>query len=149
VARRAAIDGDEHSGTLLRQHADRLDVRAVAFRDPVRNVDQGLDAAGGEMLGENRGAAGAVHIVVAEDRHHLATLHRVREAFDGAVHVAQHARVGEKVAQPGGEKGGNVAQADAAAGQHAAEHVRESMRLGDRGGDRLPGRIATVDPGTA
>ena len=101
------------------------------------------------MLGEDRRAAGAVHVVVAEDRHRLAALDRVGEPLDRRLHVAQHAWVGEQVAQAGAEEGGDVAQGDAAAGEHAAERVGQAVGLGDRGGDRLLARIAAIDPGAA
>ena len=80
VARRAAIDRDEQARALPGEGADRLDIGAVAFDDAVGDVDEERHAAGAQELAEQRRAAGAVDVVVAEDRHRLAALDRVGEA---------------------------------------------------------------------
>ena len=50
VADRAAIDRDDERRALRGEAGDRLDVRAIAFRDPVGDVDDGLAAAGDEDI---------------------------------------------------------------------------------------------------
>ena len=87
VARRAAIDRDEQARALPGEGADRLDIGAVAFGDAVGDVDEERHAAGAQELAEQRRAAGAVDVVIAEDRHRLAALDRVGEARRRGRHV--------------------------------------------------------------
>ena len=53
-----------------------------------------------------RGAARAVHVVVAEYAHRLAVLHRIGEAVGGDIHVDQHGRIGQQRPQRGIEEVG-------------------------------------------
>ena len=102
VARGAAIDRDQEFRPLPGQRADRLDVRAVALGDAVGDVDQGGRAAGAQVFGQKRGAAGAVHVVIAKNGDRLAPRRRLGEARRRRVHVAQNMRIGHEVAQARG-----------------------------------------------
>ena len=64
----AAVDGHQQPRALLGERADRLGVRAVAFEQAVRNVDQRLDAGMAQELRQHRRRGRAVDVVVAEDR---------------------------------------------------------------------------------
>src|SRR5215212_3848500 len=79
MARGPAVDGDEEAGPLPFHGTDRLHVRTISFRDAVWNVDEIRNRASAQILGEERGAAGSVHIVVAENRHCFPTLDRIGE----------------------------------------------------------------------
>ena len=74
MAGRAAIDGDQQLGAALGERADRLDVRPVAFENPVGNMDDRVEPAVAQIAREQRRRGRAVDVVVAEDRDALAAL---------------------------------------------------------------------------
>ena len=150
VARRAAIDGDEKLRAALGERADRLDIRAVALDDPVGNMDQVRRAAGAQVLGEERRAAGAVDVVVAEDRDDLAGQDGVGEALGGVLHVAQLVRVRQEVAQLRGKEARHLVHGDAAPGEHPrrARRARRGVCAIAVAIGALRG-VAAVEPGPA
>ena len=148
-ARRPAIDGDEDIGALLLQRPDGIDIRAVALRDPVRDMDGVVEAAGAQILRQQCGAAGAVHVVIAEDRDLLVAGDRIGEPRRRRLHVGQHMRIGHEIAQARVQKALGVVDADAPPGENAGEHVGKAMGLRDGERDRALGGIAALDPGAA
>ena len=80
-ARGPAIDGDEQSGALLGERADRFGVRAVALEQPVGDMDHRRQAAMAQEAREQCRRCRAIDVVVAEDRDRLAVLDRVGEAL--------------------------------------------------------------------
>src|SRR5687767_14300614 len=68
-AGRAAIDADDQAGAAVDQAVDRLRVGAVTLKNAVGDVDAGRAAERGEDAVEECRGGGAVHVVVAEDRH--------------------------------------------------------------------------------
>jgi hypothetical protein len=111
VARRAAIHRDEEARAPRRERPDRLHVGAVPFRDAVGDVDLVVDAAVPQIPPEQRRGAGAVHVVIAEDRDPLTAGHRVGEAGGGPVHVLDGEGIGQEVAQLRREERGHLGQA--------------------------------------
>src|SRR5271157_3727110 len=98
VARRAEIDGYDEAYAARGEARDRLGVGPVALGDAVRDMDDRLTAAGGEILLKERGAAGAVHVVVAEDGDALSPLDRELEALRRRLHVAHDEGIGHELA---------------------------------------------------
>jgi hypothetical protein len=112
-------------------------------------VDEVRHAAGAQELAKERRAAGPVHVVVAEDRHRLAALHRVGEARRRGLHVGQDARIGHEVAQTRREEGGRLLHGHAAPREHPRQHVGHAVRLRDRRGDHRSRGVAALVPGAA
>jgi hypothetical protein len=109
-------------------------------------VDHERHVAGAQEFGEERRAAGAVDVVVAEDRDRLPALDGIGEARGRGFHVAQLVRIRHEVAEAGAKEARHLVHGNAAAGEHAGEHVRQPMRLRDRGRDRGAQRVAALVP---
>ncbi len=112
-------------------------------------MDEERHAAGAQELAEQRRAAGAVDVVVAEDRHRLAALDRVGEARRRGRHVRHSMRIGHEVAQARFEEARRRLHGDAAPGEHPRQNVRHAVRLRDRRGDDGTRRVAALVPGAA
>ena len=72
AADRSAIDRHDKLGAFGGEVRYRLRVGAVALGHPVGDVDDRLAAAGGQIFAEERRAARAIDVVVAEDGDALA-----------------------------------------------------------------------------
>ena len=131
VAHRPAVDGDDERRAALGEALDRLGVRAVAFRDAVGDMDDRLAAAGAEIFADERRAAGAVDVVVAEDRDALAPHGGGGEAHGRRLHVAQDEGVGHQVAQGRVEIALDRLRRDAAACENPGEELVVAADLGD------------------
>ena len=68
----AAIDGDQQLDAALGKGADRVDVRPVAFENPVGNMHDRIEPAVAQIAREQRRGGGAVDVVIAENRDALA-----------------------------------------------------------------------------
>lgn len=117
----AAIDRDEQRGALRGQRADRFGVRAVAFENPVGNMDQRIEPAMAQMPGEQRCRGGAVDVVVAEDRDLLAAHRCVRDPLRGGLHLRHGVRVRQQLADGRIEEVGDGVDIDTAARQHPCQ----------------------------
>ena len=95
---RAAVDADRQAGALFLELAQRLARRAVAFHQPVGDVDHRLGAEAAEQQDEQRRAGCSVDVIVAENCDRLARLDRVGEPFRALVHVLETGRVGQEIA---------------------------------------------------
>lgn len=146
MAGRAAIDSDEQGCPLACQHRDRLGVRAIALDQPVGDVDARPRARLGEEAGEQRRRAGAVDVVVAEDRDLLAGYRRLRQPLGGTIHVAQNRRVRQEVSQFWLEMTQCFARQDAAPGQDAGQRIGHALDLRQRLGLCEAGGIEPVAP---
>ncbi len=149
VAGGAAIDGDQERGARGMERADRLDIGAVAFEHPIRNMNDRIEAAMAQEPRQHRRRAGAVNIIVAENRDLLAARDSLGQARGGRRHVGEHARIGHQ--QPHGrvEKTDRLLHLDPAARQDAGQQFRQFVPLHD--GER-PCRAALVEavaPGAA
>ena len=128
---------------------DGLDVRAITLGDPVGDMDDVVEPAGAQIFRQQGRAAGAVHVVIAEDRHFLAGKHRVRQPVRRDLHVGHHMGIRHEIAQAGVEEPLHVGDAHASSGKNPREHVRQAMGLRDGERDRTLRRIAALDPGAA
>ena len=138
-ARRPAVDRHDEAGALGDERLDRRRVGAVALEQAVGDIDARCDAVMGEEAAQQRGGRGAVDVVVAEQRHRLALLHRVGEARGRRVHVAQRAGIGHQRLERRVEHRRHVVERDAARGEHAPQKLRQSVPLADGGrhGERV------------
>ncbi len=99
----------------------RLDVGAVAFGHAVGDVDERLAAASPEIFADERRRAGAVDVVVAEDRDLFAALDRDAQARGRGLHVGQDEGVGHQVAQRRVEIALDRLRRDVASREHAGD----------------------------
>ena len=95
----------------------------------------------GQKFRQQGRRAGAVHIVIPENRDLFASLDRLGESIHGAVHVAQRQRFRHQFAQRRIEIGWRVGSADSPARQHSGENVVEPIRLRDRRRPRFSGGV--------
>ena len=139
----AAIDGDQQRRPALGERAHRLDIRAIAFEQPVGNVDQRLDAALAQKARQQRRRCRAIDVVVAEDRDALAAHDGVGEARRRLRHAGEHVRVGHRALDGRIEKGLDRIDLDIAAGENARQQFGQVVALRDR---QRPRRAALVEP---
>ena len=104
VAGGAAIDRDQERGALPGERAHRIDVGAVAFEHPVRDMDQRIEAGVAQEARQRRRRGRAVDVVVAEDRDGLAAHDRIGDARRGGRHVGQR-RSGRASARARSDRG--------------------------------------------
>ena len=146
VADRAAIDRDDEARAARGEGGHRLAVRTITFGDAIGNVDDRFAAAGLEIFAEQRRAAGAVDVVVGEDRDSLRAPHRVGEPRRRLLHVGSDKRIGHQRAQGRIEMARNFLEADAAPGEHPRQQFVAAARLGDRQGARFARRVEARAP---
>ena len=82
----AAIDGDQQRGAFAGKRPHRLDVGAIALKNAVGDVDQGIEPAMAQMPGQQRRGGRAIDVVIAEDRDLLAARGRVGDALRRRLH---------------------------------------------------------------
>ncbi len=143
---RAAVDGDDEARPVRGEGGHRLDVGAIPFRDPVGNVDDRLAAAGLEIFADERRAARAVDVVVAEDRDPLAPLDRRLEPYGRRLHVAEHERVGHQVAHRRVEVAIDRLRRDVPPREHAGDQFILSADLTNGEGAHLPRPVESRPP---
>ena len=142
----AAIHRHQQRGALAREHAHGLDVGAVAFENPVGNMDQRIEPAMAQVPGQQRRRCGAVDVVVAEDRDLFPARHRVRDAFRGGLHLRHGVGIGHQFADGRIEKILDRVDLDIAPRQHPRQHLRQLIALRDRQRPRRAARIEPVAP---
>ena len=133
----AAIDGDDQRRAGIGELVDRLEIRAVAFEQPVGDVDDRLEAEALQISIQQSRGSRAVDIVIAEDRDLLLGLDGIGDAGGAGVHIGQHDRVGHQAANGRIEEGARFFRRDAAAGEHARQQVRHVVALGDIERERI------------
>ena len=117
---------------------------------------QHLAAEPAQQRDHKRGAACAVHIVVAEHADHLALPHRVASRAGGNIHVDQHGRIGQQRTQGRIQKVAHRLEAHTARGEHPANDFRQAHALSDAETDAVltaapdpaPATQAATDTGT-
>ena len=92
-------------------------------------MDDRLAAAGFQVFADQRRAAGAVDVVVAEDRDPLSPLDRAAQTVGRGRHVGQFERVRHQVAQGRIEIAFDRLRRDAAPGEHAGDELIVSADL--------------------
>ncbi len=142
-AGRAAIDRDQQLCAALRERADRLEIRPIAFKDAVGNVDQGIEPTMAQEARQHRGRGRAVDVVIAEDRHLLAALDRVGQSLRRRSHVGENFRIGHEPFHGRVEIGLEGFEFDAAPGEDARQQLGDPVALHDR---ERAGRRALVEP---
>ena len=104
-------------------------------------------AAGAEKAGEERGGAGAVDVVIAENGDRLRLFDRAHQTIDRRLHVLQTVGIGHQGADRRIEKGGAVVGTDAARRDHAGEQIGMAMTLSDGERARVALAVEAVAPG--
>ena len=145
----AAIDGHQQRRAARGQRPHRLDIRAVAFEQPIGNVDDRLDAAVPQKPRQHGGGCRAVHIVVAENRDALAARHGIGDARRRLRHGGEHIRIGHRALDGRIEKGVDRVGLDVAAGEDARQQFGDLMPLRDRQRPRRAALVEPVAPGAA
>ena len=146
AADRAAVDGHHERRALRGETLNRLDIGAIALGHAVGDMDDRLKSAGVEIFAEERGAARAVDVIVAEDRHSLAGHDRALEALGRGLHVAEAKGVRHQIAEARREMAVNRLRRDAAPGEHAGDQfvVPADLRNGERA--QFPRRVKARPP---
>ena len=145
----AAVDGDQQRRAAAGERADRLDVGAVAFENPVGDVHDRLAAADAQEARQQRRRGRAIDVVVAEDRDLLAAQHRVGQALRRLLHRGDGVRIGHQPPHRRIEERLDLVDLDAAAGQDARQQLRHVVPLRDRERARRRPLVEPVAPGPA
>ena len=140
----AAVNGDDEARALRRERPHRLAIGAIALDDAVGDMDDGLAAAVPQELRQQRGACGAIDVVVAKDGDLLLSPHGVDKPRDRRLHVLQGKRVGHQIAQRRIEIALDLVQPDPSPGQHPRHHVALPADLRNRQRPRL---ARAIEPG--
>ena len=141
----AAIDGDEQRRAAAGERPHRLDVRAVAFEQPVGDVDQRIEPGVAQEARQRRRRGRAIDVVVAEDRdasRRACTASAMRAAASSM--PASDVRIGHQRPHGRIEKARHVVDRDAAPGEDARQQFRHVV-VALRDGERLRG-AALVEP---
>ena len=131
------------------ERADRLDVGAVAFENPVRDMHDRIAAAEPHEARQQRRGGRAVDVVVAEDRDLLAAQHRVGDALRRLLHRGDGVRVGHQPPDGRIEERLDLVDLDAAAGEDARQQLGHVVPLRDRKRARRRPLVEPVAPGPA
>jgi hypothetical protein len=142
----AAIDGHQQRGTLAGQHPDGLGIGAIAFENPVGNVDQRIESAMAQMPCQQRRRGRAVNVVIAENRDLFVSHRRVRDAFRRGFHLRHGKGIGHQFADRRIEKILDRIDLDVASGQHPRQHFRQLIALCNRQRPRRPALIEPIAP---
>ena len=142
----AAIDRHQERRALACEHADGLDIGAIAFKNPVGNMNQRIEPAVAQMPGEQRRRRRTVDVVVAKDRDLLAPNCCVRDAFGGGFHLRHGKGVRHQFTDRRIEKILDRIDLDVAPGEYSRQHFRQLMALRDRKRARRTAGIEPVAP---
>ena len=142
----AAVHGDQQRRAFAGEHTDRVDIRAVAFEDAIRNVDQRIEPAMAQMPGEQRRRGRAVDIVVAEDRDLLAARGGIGDPLGTGFHLGQRRRIWHQLADRRIEKVLDLIDLHAPPGQHPRQHLGQLIALHHRLRFRSGARVEPVAP---
>ncbi len=133
MAHPAAVDGDHHPGTGLRQTAHARLAHAVSITQPMRDVQDGLVAQRAQEPHQDGAAADAVDIVVAVDADALAATQGSDDALGRRRHLAEQHRRAQVFRQPCVEKrAGMLRRADAAPDEQSRQQRREAERAAQK-----------------
>ena len=142
----SAIDRHDELGAFIGEIRYRLGAGAIALRHPIGDVDNRFAAAGVEIFAEERGAARAVDVVIAENGDTLAARDRLPQALGRRLHIAQAKRVRHQVAQARIEMALNRLGRDATPGEHAGNQLVLPADLRNGEGAQLPVRVEARPP---
>ena len=81
---------DQKPRAALGKSPHRLHIRAIAFEQPVGNVDHRIDVALVQIARQQRRRRRTVDIVVAENRDAFVAFNRIRDPFRRRFHCGQH-----------------------------------------------------------
>lgn len=101
MRQRSAIHADDEIVT-FRQFPHRGWIGAVAFVNPVGNVERRAMAEVTKPGDEQRGGGAAINIVISEDGNPLPPFQTRDKALRGLCHVAEAQRIGKQIAERGG-----------------------------------------------
>ena len=146
AADRPAIDRDDELHAFGGEVRYRLGAGTVALGHPVGDMDDRLAAAGLQMFAQQRRAACAVDVVVAEDGDTLAAFDRPPQALGRRRHVAQAKRVGHQIAQARIEMALSRLGLDPATGEHPGDQFVLATDLGDGERAQFPIRVEPRPP---
>ncbi len=142
----AAIDRDKQVYAALCETADCIDVRAVAFEDAIRNVNDGIEPATTQVTAQQRRRRRAIDIVVAKDSDTLLVNDGIGDALSRGLHLCQRVRIRHQAFDGGIEIGRNLVRLDAAPGQHPRQQLGHAVALRDRQRARLSPLVQAVAP---
>ena len=132
MARRPAIHRDQKLRAIARKGLDCLRVGAVAFENPVRNIDHARRAAAAEIIVKQRRGSSAIDVIISENRDPFSALYRFRYAASRRLHALQRERVRQQVSQRWVEIVLRSVRRDAASGKNAGQEIAGSMNLRNR-----------------
>ena len=139
--RRAAIQRDDKLRALVFEMRQGGRVGAIAFFNPVGHIDERRfrhRAQPGMQLG---GRAGAVDIIVGEQRDFRAALDRVPDQRGRVIHAGEAGRVGKAVTQAWVEKGAGGLGVQPARGEQPGERIGHAMATLDLARLRIVSRF--------
>ena len=130
----AAVDGHHKRRASRREILNGFDIGAITLGHAVGDVDDRLQSAGVQKFAEQRRAARAVDVVVAEDRDLLMGHDRALETLGRRLHIAQAKGVGHEIAEARSQMAFNRLWRDAAPCKHPGDQfvVSANLRNGER-----------------
>ena len=125
----SAVDGHHERRASRGEILNGFDIGAIALGHAVGDMDDRLQPAGVQIFAQQRRAARAVDIVVAEDRNPLAGHDRALEALGRRRHIAQAKGVRHQIAEARSQMPVNRLWRDAAPREHAGDQFVMSANL--------------------
>src|ERR1700730_15429329 len=124
-----AIDRDEERAASLAELAYGLRIRAIAFEQPIGNVNERGNPAMHEKTPEQRCRGCAVDVVIPEDRDPFPALDRIGKSGSGHLHVTQDMRIRYQRSHCRIEKACDLLLLHSAAGQDPSQQLRDALAL--------------------
>ena len=153
MTRRPAIHRDQKLRAIARKGLDCLRVGAVAFKNPVRNIDHARCAAAAEIIVKQRRGGSAIDVIISENRNPFAALYRFRyaascaHASPAASSRPRHGRPSTERSTPRNARGGQ-ASSDSLIPENSrwAHEFRPPLSLCAQGKGRTLGRSSQGRP---
>lgn len=131
MGHRAAIHRDDEANAFIPQSHQRRCIGAIAFADPVGNINAQLAADAAEEPLQHRTRRCSVHVIITKDRN-LLTGHNGRaNALGSDVHILEHRGVRQQRLERGREIGRHILRRNAATGEHTPDDFRQPLALGN------------------
>ena len=99
VTGRTTIDSNNQAGAIINQFVHRIDVGAIAFKHPVRNVDLAWNAKMFKKQSNQGRRSGTVNIIITENRYALLCDDRITQPRCRHFHILQGGRVWHQITQ--------------------------------------------------
>src|SRR5580704_17974990 len=132
MAHGPAVDGYQKRYTGLGKLADRLIIRPITLKNPVRNMNDAGRAAGPKIVMEQRRGAGTINVIITQNRNPFAACDGLGNAARRGLHILQAEGIGQKLSQRRFEVILHAVGSNTSPRKYARQEISRAMPLRDR-----------------